>query len=237
MWRIFRESVWDFFWGKVASVLGIVGTAQTIISLSNPDYVISVVGLRIDYRAWFILTLLLAIGIILRVLSVASGYKHSLEAEDKIGIVYHEKYNPACRQVQNSDEIVRVGVRVIGKSAVENIEVFPKHLYYKSGVKLKKRTINRFPLKPMISNMLSRPINPGIPTTCFVDLLKHNLGTREVSFCYNGCPDEYIILKARNYELEIEARGGGNQHGYKTLLLSFDAENALKVETVKGDNL
>jgi len=237
MWKIFQESVWSFLLGKVVSVLGVVGTVQTVISLFNPAYVISVVGIKIDYIVWFILTLLLLVGIILRVLQVASGYKHSLEAKDKISIIYNEKYHLACRQEHDAIEVIRLGIRVIGKSAVENVEVFPKHLYYRSRAKSKKRRINRFALKPMISTMLSRPINPGIPSTCFVDLLKHKMGTRELCFCYDGLPDEYLSYNAKNYELEVEARGGGNQHGYKILFLSFNEKNGLMVNTAKGDDL
>lgn len=238
MWKTFKESVWDFLLGKVVSVLGILGTAQTLISLFKPDYVITITNtVRIDYRIWFVFTLLLLVGIILRVLHTANHYKRLSEVKDKIGIVYNEKYYPACRQERGKEEVIRVGIRVIGKVAVENLEVFPSHLELISKIKNKRRKINRFALSPMHPDMLSRPVNPGTIPTCFVDLLRHKLGTRKVAFCYRDYPNEYLSLSVGKYELNISARGRSNQHGFKTLFISLDTQNVLTVKPAKGDEI
>jgi hypothetical protein len=236
MWKVFRESVWSFLWGKVVSVLGILGTAQTIISLFEPNYVITIANVvKIDYRVWFVFTIVLAIVVILRVLHTANQYKHLLEAEDSIRIVYSEKYYPACRQKQNNnEEVIRVGVRVIGRNAVENLEVFPSLLSRISkGKKYKRRMINRFALSSMFPDMLLRPVNPGATPTCFVNLLRHKLGTSEVAFCYRDSPTEYMSLNAGKYELDVRARCQSNQYGFRTLFISFDTQGNLTVKPAK----
>jgi len=239
MCMIFKESVWSFLWGKVVSVLGLLGIVQTIASLLEPSYVITIANVvRIDYRVWFVLTILLATGVILRVLYVANKYKCLLEVEDSIVIVYSESYYPACRQEQdNSEEIIRVGIRVIGREAAENLEVFPSLFYPVPRIKqYKYRRTNRFALSPMFPDMLLRPVNPGRNPTCFVNLLKHKLGTREVAFCYRDCPTEYMSLNIGKYELDVTARDKNKQFGFRMLLVSFDISNNLIVEAVKKEN-
>jgi hypothetical protein len=183
--------------------------------------------------------MLLATGIILRVLHTANQYKRLCEVEDKIGIVYSERYYPACRQEQgNGEEVIRVGVRVIGRDAVENLEVFPSLLSRISKVKqYKRRRISRFALSSMFPDMLLRPVNPGMTPTCFVNLFRHKLGTCEVAFCYRDCPAEYMSLNVGKYELDVRARGRSSQYGFRTLLVSCDAQGNLTVRPAKGGEL
>lgn len=230
MLSLFKEFIWDYFWGKVLSVLGAIETLWAVAVLASPEATsIMPDVLRFDTRIWFGITILFLISLNILILRGANKYKKQLEAEESIDIVYNEKRYLPCRRLQKNEEVVRVGIRVIGSKAVENIEVFPSLLTHIKKPKNKLIKINKLALNPMFPNMLSKPINPGATPTCFVNIFRHKIDSPDISFCYESYPTELVHLSKGKYELDIRARGRHKQYGLETLLIKVDNKNSIRV--------
>lgn len=227
MLRIFKESVWDFFWGKVVSVLGIIGIAQTVLSLRDRDYVITVANTDIDYRVWFVFTLALLVAIILRVLYVADKYKSQSESIVKVRIVYNEKNYPACRKTEGDVETIRIGYRVIGKQPIENPVVLPSNLFrIDTSVQYTKIPVTQFPLRAMTR---INSVQPGLTPSYWVNVFTHKVGSREIEMCYDNYSEEPLLLSPGCYQLGLIARGTPTGNSVATLHVTVNPDYVLDV--------
>ena len=225
MWNIFKESVWKYLLGKVFSVIGLVGFAQTVVSLFNPDYVITVAGVKIDYRAWVVLTLLLAIGIVLRVLRVADRYKALSERVDNIRIVYNESNYSTCREPKENREIIRVGYRVIGKQMIEDPIVLASSMFRVDSVgKSTKIPIVSTPLSAMVE---MSNVHPGFTPSYWVGVFERILGTPIIELCYRSYQSQPICLSVGRYELNLVAQGTPSRGNFAKLIITIKEDCTL----------
>lgn len=237
MWKLFKESVWDYLIGKVLTVLGTLGTLWAIVVLVKPEYE-RILPVGIDNRVWYGVALVFMFAILLRTLKVAASYKKRIELTDNIRLVYDERRYKACKQVKRWEgrdiELYRVGIRVIGSEPVESLVVIPGGLRRVNDESYKEIAMSEVKLHPMTENI--ETIYGGLTSGYYVDVFQHEVGYQQIDISYDQHSEKYIRLENGQYELTLIAKGKPRTSHLGTMVITMK-DGHVSVEIKKKDYL
>lgn len=228
MWKLFKEYIWDFVWGKVLSVIGSFTTIWSIVLLFSPSIYNEVPpSIRIDSRIWYGLAIAFLIFVCIRVLYKSSQYREQAEGKDNIQIIYSERRHIECRQTESGVETIRVGYRVREMEDIEAPVVLPSTLFKISRqLKYTKIPIVSTPLSPMVK---TAKVHHGLPPEYWIDVFRHIIGSSEIEMCYDNFQFPKIPLSSGRYELTLIARGTPSREDKKILTIFVSRNNSLRI--------
>jgi len=226
---LLKNIFWDSILAKVASMLGLIGTAQTAITLFKPEWVITIANkFSLDSRFWFIIAITFWIWAFIMAFRKANAYRKLLMSKNQIRIMYDEK-NILCKEIKAKSESYRIAISVIGRESLKNIMVFPSAMFHiVEPTKWERIQIATTGLTPMIP---TPEVHPGKTPSYYVNIFRHEMESPNITLWYSGYPALPIQLGEGSYRLELIARAEGSGSEVATLLLTMDKDNNLHVKS------
>ncbi|MFC2010322.1 hypothetical protein ACFLUL_01920 [Chloroflexota bacterium] len=235
MWGLFKESIWGYLLGKVLTVLGTIETIWAVTVLAKPELG-DALPASIDNRIWYGIALGFMFVAFMRMLKVASDYKKRTETTDTIRLVYNPKRYKACSEHNESEDkvIYRVGIRVIGNEAIEELIVIPTELCRIDNDSYKPLPIEQLPLHPMQEN--TSVILRGLTPSYYVDVISHIVGSQQINICHNRYESEPIYLENGIYVLILSARAKPRTIHTRTMKITM-LDGNIDIEVEQRDYL
>jgi hypothetical protein len=178
----------------------------------------------------------------------------TLRRKPEIDLIYNERSQP-CRdtvvatatigeeetEYAITKTVYRVGVRVLGDTPVEGVEVLPLSLRRTSDEEQPQLAAS-LPLRPMhISDSSEQhkfTVNPGQVPAYYVDVFEHVSRSSTIQLCYHSVRNRKALrLAPGEYNYFLIARSANARESIRTLKLALAADGNLLVSMVnlKGD--
>jgi hypothetical protein len=211
--------------------LAIIGTLDTVLSHIDPNYRPAIITeILPEWWAWQVWLIAFLIVVLIATLHTASHKIRELTPPD-IGI--NLVFNPArpdYKEVIGDIETYIIGISGRG-GTIEHPEVFVHSLFKRTPQHI-NITVPKIRLTPKSSSL--EVINAGITPTYFVNVLIHEVGQKEITFCHFDRHTKPTLLEVGDWRLVLVARGSNStKEGVIRLLLNLDEQGNLSVSRDK----
>lgn len=226
MWQVFKELIWDKFWGKVFSVIGFLSLLYSLYLIVNPDSPL----LRIpdlDDRLWYLLGYVFLIVTVFLALNGARKIKNMYE-QKAINLMFNHIIHSTCHEVtRDGIEIFRAGFRSFGLKPVHNPVVIIEYFFR---IEDSKTLLDeRVPCSSLSMLVPVNTVNQGATPACWFNIFRHRLKSNIIEFCLDGMESYKVELTPATYYLRLVGRGEGVPSTFLNLNVTVDDNFSISV--------